>query len=365
MTSGTRRPRIRVGVIGAGAWATTVQLPPLVAEPDVDLVVVNRRDGDLARQIAERFGAARWTTDWQEVVSMDLDAVVVASPAGVHREQVVAALEAGTHVLCEKPFAIRSADAWAMADAARRADRSLLVAFGWNHMPLVQAARRLLDEGPIGRVESVVLSVNVATRELLLHGTTYNSAVGGIAPRAETFVDPAMSGGGTAPVTMSHAFGMALFLTRLDALDIHCRTLDTPSGIDLHDVMTVGFRGGAIGAFSGSSSHESVPQVQWHVGIVGEGGQLLLDSDTDTVRFAGASGEVRDADLGVGAGRYEPAGPVRELIAVCRGGSPSDASPATLGARTVELVEGALASAASGRVEPVPRDRPTWFDGLR
>lgn len=357
----TTRRRIRVGVIGAGAWATTVQLPALVADPGVELVVVNRRDGDLARTIAARFGAAHWTTEWQEAIALGLDAVVVASPAGVHRNQVVSALESGAHVLCEKPFATRSADAWAMADAARRTGRTLCVAFGWNHMPLIQEARRLLDAGPIGRIESVVLSINVATRELLLHGSTYNSAVSGISPRAETFIDPALSGGGTAPVTMSHAFGLALFLTRLDALDIHCRTLDTPSGIDLHDVMTVGFRGGAIGALSGSSSHESVPQVQWHVGIVGEGGQLLLDSDTDTVRFAGASGNVIDAALGPDAGRYEPAGPVRELLAVCRGEAPSDAGPATLGARTVELVEAALASAASGRVEPVARDRPDWF----
>lgn len=362
MTSAPARRAIRVAVIGAGAWATKVHLPTLVAEPDVELVVVNRRDADLARNIADRFGAARWTTQWQEALAEDLDAVIVASPASLHREQVVAALESGAHVLCEKPFAIHAADAWSMVDAARRTGRTLLVAFGWNHMPLVQAARRLLEEGSVGRIESVVLSINVATRDLLLHGTTYPSAVGGILPRAETFVDKAVSGGGTGPVTMSHAFGMALYLTGLDAIDIHCRTLDTPSGIDLHDVMTVGFRGGAIGGFSGTSSHESVPQVQWHVGIAGEGGQLLLDSDTETVQFASASGRVTEATLPGGAGAYEPAGPVRELLAVCRGGRPTDASPATMGARTVELVEAALLSAASGRVEPVPRDRPSWVE---
>ena len=72
---------------------------------------------------------------------MGLDAVVVASPPNVHREQVQAAIASGAHVLCEKPFAITAEDAWAMTDAARAAGRHLLVAFGWNFMPLMTAAR--------------------------------------------------------------------------------------------------------------------------------------------------------------------------------------------------------------------------------
>ncbi len=61
-----------------------------------------------------------------------------------------------------------------------------------------------------------------------------------------------------------------------------------------------------------------------------------------------------------GAGVYDPRGPIRELLAVAKGGAPTDASPAEMGARTVELVEGALRSARSGRVEPVPNGRPAW-----
>jgi predicted dehydrogenase len=352
--------RIRVGVIGAGAWAVTTHLPVIAADPDVELVVVNRRNGDVARSIAERFGAAHATTDWREAIDLGLDAVVVASPPNVHRQQVEAAIASGAHVLCEKPFAIAATDAWAMADAAHQAGRHLLIAFGWNYMTLMTAAREVMAAQGIGRIEYVNIAINVAVRELLLHGTPYNSAVGGVAPQAETFVDPAISGGGTAPVTMSHVFGLGLFLSGLDALDIHCRTVDAHPGVDLHDVMSVGFAGGAIGAFTGTASHESVPRVEWHVSIHGEGGQLLLDSNHDEVVFGPARGEMIRVDLPPGAGIYDPRGPIRELLSVAKGGAPTDASPAEMGARTVELVESALRSARTGRVEPVPAGRPAW-----
>jgi predicted dehydrogenase len=347
-------------VIGAGAWAVTTHLPVIAADPDVELVVVNRRKGDVARAIAERFGAAHATTDWREAIDLGLDAVVVASPPNVHREQVEAAIASGAHVLCEKPFAIAATDAWSMADAAHQAGRHLLIAFGWNSMPLMTAAREIMVAQGIGRIEYVNIAINVAVRELLLHGIPYNSAVGGVAPQAETFVDPAISGGGTAPVTMSHVFGLGLFLSGLDALDIHCRTVDAHPGVDLHDVMSVGFAGGAIGAFTGTASHESVPRVEWHVSIHGEGGQLLLDSNHDEVVFGPARGEMIRVDLPPGAGIYNPRGPIRELLSVAKGGTPTDASPAEMGARTVELVEAALRSARTGRVEPVPAGRPAW-----
>lgn len=356
--------RIRVGVIGAGAWAVTTHLPVIVADPRTELVVVNRRNGDLARSIGKRFGAQHATDDWQEAIAMGLDAVVVASPPNVHRAQVLAAIASGAHVLCEKPFAITAVDAWAMADAARTAGRQLLVAFGWNSMPLMTAARTLMRERDIGRIEVVNIGINVAVRELLVHGTPYNSAVGGVAPQAETFVDPAISGGGTAPVTMSHVFGLGLFLSGLDALDVHCRTVDARPGVDLHDVMSVGFVGGAIGAFTGTASHESVPRVEWHVSIHGTGGQLLLDSNHDEVVFGPSRGAAVRAELPPGAGIYDPTGPIRELLDVAAGGEPSDASPAEMGARTVELVEAALRSAGSGRVEPVPAVRPQWAASL-
>ena len=346
--------RVRVGIIGAGSWSNAVHLPALVGRQDVDLVVVCRRDGDLARRIAGRFGVQHATDDWREALGYGLDAVVVSTPPHVHEEQVTAALQSGAHVLCEKPFAITSGAAWRMVDAARRMGRTLLIAFGWNYMPLMQGARRLLVERQIGQIEFLTLEIRVAVRELLTRGVAYNSSSSDVPPRPETFVAPEVSGGGQAPVTMSHAFGVALFLSRLDALDVFCRTWNGPLGVDVHDAMVVGFDGGAVGAINGASSHESKPNVEWNIAIFGTGGQLQLDSLTEDVQFGSVDGRVHRADLPAGAGIYDPAGPIRELIAIAQGRQSGDESPAELGARTVELVEASLRSARSGRPEPVP-----------
>ena len=358
--------RIRVGVIGAGSWANAVHLPALAKRDDVELVVVSRRNGDIARQIADRFGVAHATTDWREALDYGLDAVVVASPPHIHREQITAALESGAHVLSEKPFAITSVDAWAMVEASRRTGRQLLIAFGWNYMPLIQGARRLMQERGIGEIEFLTLEIRVAVRNLLFHGTGYrNPASDVVAPEAATFVEPAISGGGQAPVTMSHAFGVALFLSRLEAAGIYAKLWDGPMGVDVHDAMIVTFENGAVGAINGASSHESKPSVEWQIGIFGSGGQLQLDSVTADVHFGSADGNVYRADLPPNAGVYEPTGPLRTLIAVANGGPAGDESPAELGARTVELVEASFRSAETGRAESVASPaRPVLVSSL-
>ncbi len=351
--------RVRVGIIGAGSWSAAVHLPALAARDDVEIVVVCRRDGDLAVRIAERFRVPHAVTDYREALSLGLDAVVVASPPNVHEEQVVGALKAGAHVLCEKPFAIDAAAAWRMVDAARLTGKHLLVAFGWNHMPIMQAARRMIIERSLGRVEFMTLNLRVATRRLLAEGRPYNVSSEEVPPKPETFIDRVVSGGGQAPVSMSHALGLAMFLGNERASTVHAQMWNAKSGLDIHDAMTLRLAGGGIATVTAASSHESAPKVEWEAGVFGPGGQMMLDSVHGEVRFAGVNGSMEWADLAADAGTYEPTGPLRELLDVAHGGSPGDASPADLGAHTVELVEAAYRSVATGLPEVLVRtDRP-------
>ena len=351
--------RLRVGVIGAGSWSVAVHLPALATHDDVEIVVVCRRNGDVAARIAERFGVPHAVTDYREALSLGLDAVVVASPPNVHEEQVVGALTAGAHVLCEKPFAIDPAAAWRMVDAARQAGRHLLVAFGWNHMPIMQAARRMIAERGLGGVEFMTLNLRVATRRLLAEGRPYNVSSEEVPPEPETFIDPVVSGGGQAPVSMSHALGLAMFLANEPGRAVHAQMWNAESGLDIHDAMTVTLAGGGIATVTAASSHESAPKVEWEAAVYGPGGQLMLDSAHGEVRFAGVDGPMEWAELPADAGAYEPTGPLRELLYVAHGGSPGEAGRAELGAHTVELVEAAYRSVASGSPVVIqPGDRP-------
>ena len=110
-------------------------------------------DEEAARRRAEEFGFARWTTDWREVVDDPaIDVVSITSPNGLHREMTEAAAEAGKAVYCEKPMALTLADGIAMAEAVRRAGVASLTGYNYLRNPALIHARKLIDDGAIGRV---------------------------------------------------------------------------------------------------------------------------------------------------------------------------------------------------------------------
>lgn len=102
---------------------------------------------------AEEFGFSRWTTDWQSLLKDEtIDLVSVTTPNSLHREIVVALLEAGKHVWCEKPMALTLEDAEAMAAAACKSGRLTMLGYNYIKNPAVQHAKKMIAEGTIGDV---------------------------------------------------------------------------------------------------------------------------------------------------------------------------------------------------------------------
>ena len=131
MTS-TDRPRLGVGLIGyafmgaahSQAWRTAPHFFDLPIRPD--LRVLAGRDADRVAEAAGKLGWAETETDWRRVVERaDVGLVDVCTPGDTHAEIAIAALEAGKHVLCEKPLANTAAEAGAMAEAAAKAATNL------------------------------------------------------------------------------------------------------------------------------------------------------------------------------------------------------------------------------------------------
>lgn len=121
--------------------------------PDVRLVAIADAHEPFAVDAARRYGFARAETRWESIVSApDIDAVSVVVANPLHREIVEALLEAGKHVLCEKPLAPNSVDAQAMVDAAEKHDRVAAVGFTFRRSPAINAIRREITEGRLGRV---------------------------------------------------------------------------------------------------------------------------------------------------------------------------------------------------------------------
>ncbi len=99
--------RLTLGVIGAGTWAVAAHLPAFAARHDVRPLIVCRRDAKVLGRIQEHFGFPQATTEWRDVIAARPDLVVLAGPVGLRAQQAQAALEAGAHVLAEKPFTVR------------------------------------------------------------------------------------------------------------------------------------------------------------------------------------------------------------------------------------------------------------------
>ncbi len=117
--------------------------------------VAGRNAADLA-EFAARWGWANQSTDWRAMVSdPDIDLVDIATPNHVHAEQAIAALEAGKHVVCEKPLAGTLADAMAMTEAANKADGRTFVWYNYRRVPAVALAHQLVQSGTLGRIYHV------------------------------------------------------------------------------------------------------------------------------------------------------------------------------------------------------------------
>lgn len=117
--------------------------------------VVGRNAAELDA-FAERWGWSHARTDWREAICADeVGLVDIATPNHVHAEQSIAALEAGKHVVCEKPLAGTLADAEAMAAAAAAASGSTFVWYNYRRVPAVALAHRLVQQGRLGRIYHV------------------------------------------------------------------------------------------------------------------------------------------------------------------------------------------------------------------
>ncbi len=146
---------IRWGIAATGSIAAKM-CEALDTVPDAEIVAVGSRTQPSADAFAERFGIARAHGTYEALwADDDVDIVYIASPHSHHHAMVIAALDAGKHVLCEKAFAVNAAQAREMVEAARRNDRFLMEAMWTWFIPAVVDIRRRVSGGEIGELKVI------------------------------------------------------------------------------------------------------------------------------------------------------------------------------------------------------------------
>ncbi|MEB9020314.1 Gfo/Idh/MocA family oxidoreductase, partial [Bacillus cereus] len=142
---------LKVGIIGCGSIAQHRHLPEYEANPYVQIVAVCDSNKKRAKEIANKYGVNMYT-DYNELINYEeLDAVSVCTPNHLHAAISIAALQAGIHVLCEKPIATSKADAEMMIGAAEKSGKKLMIGHNQRFVASHQKAKQLIKSGAIGK----------------------------------------------------------------------------------------------------------------------------------------------------------------------------------------------------------------------
>jgi predicted dehydrogenase len=172
---------IRLGVLAASRIAEQAAAQPALLVDGLDITAVAARDVGRARDAADKWGAGHAYGSYRELVdSPEVDAIYVATPASLHREWAIAAIEAGKHVLCEKPFAANADDARRIAVVAgARPDVVVMEAYHWRYHPYVGQMREVIDSGVLGDVVRVEAAFDVPGGEIPRDDIRWILALGG------------------------------------------------------------------------------------------------------------------------------------------------------------------------------------------
>jgi predicted dehydrogenase len=353
------RTKLRLGVIGAGSWAVASHLPNFARRHDeVEFVGVARKGEELLLKIKDDWDFQIASEDYRDVIDAGLDICLVSSPTALHHEHAKAALEAGAHVLVEKPIAKEPGEAWDLVGTAERNGVHLVCSFGWNFLPMLQDAKRLIEEKGIGEVEHLVVHMSSATRELLSNTGAYPAAAPETVPEQATWTDPALSGGGYGQAQLSHALGLALWMTGLRGEEVFAymsTILDSP--VEHYDACALRFTNGAVGTMAGGSAHLGFDDNKHELAMraIGSEGHFACDLQRELVWLYRAGGEDVRLPVTAGAALYNCDGPPNTLVDLALGRDVRNWAPGELGARTVEILDAAYRSAASGKPERVAR----------
>ncbi|MCC7425776.1 MAG: Gfo/Idh/MocA family oxidoreductase [Alphaproteobacteria bacterium] len=327
------------GVLGTARIAREKLLPAMAASPCCRVVAVASRSEQDAAAVIRLYPLARAHRGYEALLGdPEVEAVYIPLPNTMHAEWTIRALSAGKHVLCEKPLAMSTADAIAVAQAAASRQRHVAEGFMYRHHPQWQRVRTLLDEGAIGRLQSVSIFFG------------YNRPdPGNIRNRAE------LGGGGLYDIGC-YAVSAARFAFADEPQSVSALMEHDPSlGVDVLTSALLHFRNGhatfTCGTRIVSQQRVVLSGAQAQISVerpftppADHACRLVLARDW----YEGAAGRTEEALAGVDQYRLM----VESFVRTVRQGPPSPTQLADSIAN-LEVIEAIARSAATGEVVPI------------
>ncbi len=171
---------MRLGLLAAARITTKAVVDPARLVPEVELAAVGARSLERARASAAEWDVPVAYGSYEALLAdQTIEAVYIATPAALHKTWTLAALEAGKHVLCEKPFASNAAEAREMVAAGEASGLILMEAFHWRYHPYIDQIRSVVDSGAIGAVQRVEGYFNLPDGEIPRGDIRWDLPLGG------------------------------------------------------------------------------------------------------------------------------------------------------------------------------------------
>jgi len=327
---------LRWGLIGASDIAAGSIIPAIRSQPASSVVAVYSRSAARGADYAGRHGIGRHHDDLGALLAQDVDAVYVSSTNDLHHSQVVAAAQAGKHVLCEKPLSMDHATGAAMVLACQEAGVVLATNHGRRHDPAVRAVRDLLSSGRLG----TPLAARTA------NGTSLPERL-----RGWRLTDPG-AGGGVVLDLVVHEADTLRFVLGDEPTAVHATTAThrlATGGLEDSVMGVLHMAGGLLASFFCSFA---TPYGPTGLEVTGTEGAVTTRRGT-----GGAPGLVLEHAGGVEDVVLPAAGPVGEATvaafeAAVRGEGPPTATGQD-GLRSLDVALATLESARGGRRVPV------------
>jgi 1,5-anhydro-D-fructose reductase (1,5-anhydro-D-mannitol-forming) len=331
----TETSSVRWGIIGLGRIAGTEIAPAITASPHGVLRGVVSRDQGRASAFAARHAAARALVSYPDLLAdPELDAVYIATPNALHADQVVAAAEAGKHVLCDKPLALSAAGARRAVAACASAGVRLGITFQTRFHDNFGRFREMVQDGSLGEIR--VVQVEMSSGRTLLKGWR---------------TDPALAGLGVINNIGVHAFDLIRFLLGAEVTEVTALT-GHEQGL-LPETLALVLLRYASGALAYVNVNQSVAFPQADITVYGTRGRVTGRSCT-RMNMAGRLDILTpDGETTLETASYHAyQGVVRAFEeAVLAGREPSPSGQD--GLRSVELTDAIAESLRTRRTVPV------------
>jgi predicted dehydrogenase len=345
--------KARIGIIGVGWWTTTAHIPGMLKNPDAELVAVADRRPEVMQKASEKYGlSAKQYTDYKAMLAEEkLDGVIVATNHTSHYENAKACLDAGLHVMLEKPMVLKASHAHDLRDTAQRKGVELIIGYPWHYIQNTRTARDIIQSGELGAIEYVSslftsMVIEYYRGDEAKYRDTFNFPVTG---PGSAYSDPNLSGGGQGHLQVTHSAGTLFFVIGLQADRVSSFMNNLGLAVDVADAISVRFKSqgrtapvGVLGSTGNLGIGDSgVNELQ----VCCEHGRLTLEHMSGTLYVRKHDGQETHYEPTPAADRYPMYATGDNLVSVIVGKGGNE-SPAEVGVRVVELLDAAYRSAA-------------------